>query len=1340
MSLEDTLPTFRTFQAEDNDRHQREYWKRQQQMAEEHERHLADIQARNQYLEQQKDEIHRRLSELKLGNSATSHIEQLLVELTTQEGKNQLALDALRKQVELLQVSAETRSKPKSPINRQTDIAEGNIEKKVFKSMSFPAAVGPLSSEIQALYLAYLQGGGSDHNILRQMYELQVEATALEKVGARPEHKGRKKKHEGSPNSYPRGLDAELLSVELENQRLEDEILKLKILKDRRKIEDGSSGTELAQLQRLHMAEMAQLHAEIGSLRHDTERMKLRHPKRGSPLPRLPPPIAPPLPPPPPLLGLPDPTFPASNMDPMRASATAMSQYFLDPSDALGPAPYDPASGFVIFYDFLLGLDPTFYQVCLVSGLFRNGQELGKPTPLPVVSSDMGQYPQYVTDGQRGCCAILAARQPVPRVLPSTTITLITELQASGGFDAYGLEIQNLAPRGWAKINIFDHLHQVMCGRWKIPIRVLPMKPSLTPEQLNGVPQLGKAELYLRLVNARDADMQSMAEIHPGNASLYKYPPTVSSCTAPPTDFSPAQRSFHPAPTSLFFSVPPYTGFVDSPPDQEQPLQYKPNKRKFEAVLEWPQSQQNERRQLGFILDRVKGAPPGDGAVRLTGYHQKTGQVIATKDSGLNYCTDSMRSNIKHGYFVFGEQEETFWDVEPQQDMIVIARFYHWPSGRVAPTPWDKGFKPQHQPLLGSDEWLAAWAVLRLTKMYESHKVMVTGAMKKGEHGMPVWNTGTHTLTLYHGPVPPVVALSVMSMEENHQDFKIYGDATLRLHVFSTQKPEQPFPPESPPPLDPAKTWPHEAFIHHFRETPPVEPFRAGDGFDLYIDGARFLPDGVTVTRVTARIFTSGFMQIGPDICTGIDLNSSIFDPLYNYSVEIREPVIAPCATLLLKVYSINRLTSELIQIGWAALNVFVQCGTHTAPEPEAKGMQVSLNDGAHQLRIFHNSPCPDQPFSTSSLTSVGRYVPCATLLVRLIKAPVNSSHKTLQRSMVPQTNWAKVGLFQSRPDYSDGVYYSDSAKPTAGESCFYEAMTNRSVVSVREIVHQLEGPKSLSTDEEVVTWIHQKLTRVPGSSPQPFSLTYVSRYIPTYGIKFALDRGMNLPWSGLTIAQFCFNPPGACYFGAQWLKYDYPIFVEELDKNSYQQWPVWLDGFKTCPHRVYHEYTAIIIHLYQGVVNPAQCASGEKECQAAQRRVMLKGEQLHYTQKSGAWTALHVFSRGYCNTGIYQLPLYQGAPSQIILASLSEGKCSSIMKSMLQKKEIQLVPGASVVVRIADGRWDELRYTSGSIDQSYLPETTDLYHKEPSGRKIAELMLQETSRKQTKLKALEQI
>nr|XP_056701524.1 coiled-coil domain-containing protein 17 [Euleptes europaea] len=587
MSLEDTLPTFKTSQAEDENRHQmlhqQEFWQRQQQMAEAHEHQLADIQARNQYLEQQRDEIRERLSEMKLGNSVTSHIEQLLMELKNQEGKNLLALDALREQVGLLQAATESKGKPGPPTNIKTSSAADKMGKKVsLRLLPFPAAVGPLSSEIQALYLAYVQSGNNDHNILNQMYELQVEAIALEKAGAKPEHKGRKKKHESRPNTYPRGLDAELLAVELENQQLEDEIFKLKILRDRRRMEDGCLDKEMAEVQQVHMAEMAQMHAEIGKLRYDTERMMPQWPKRGSP-PLLPPPLAPPLPLP--LAqrfpGLPEPTYPIGNKKPVGSSATVMSQYFLNPTDALGPAPYDPASGFVVFYDFLLGLDSTFYQVGLVSGLYRNGQELGKSTPLPVVLSDMGQSVEHVMGGQRGSCAILAARQPVPRVLPSTSIALVTELQASGGFDAYGQEIQHLASRGWAKIHLFDHLHQVLSGHWKVPIRVLPVKPSLTAEQLNGVPQAGKAELYLRLVNARDADMQSLAEIHPGNAPLYKYPPTmqVTTGTTHPPGFPSAPRTFHPAPASLSFSVPPYTGFVDPPPAQEQPFRYKTKQR-----------------------------------------------------------------------------------------------------------------------------------------------------------------------------------------------------------------------------------------------------------------------------------------------------------------------------------------------------------------------------------------------------------------------------------------------------------------------------------------------------------------------------------------------------------------------------------------------------------------------------------------------------------------------------------------------------------------------------------------------------------------------------------------
>lgn len=54
-------------------------------------------------------EIRTRLSELKLGNSSSSQIEELLMELNTQEKKNKMTLNALREQVKLLQAATGNR-------------------------------------------------------------------------------------------------------------------------------------------------------------------------------------------------------------------------------------------------------------------------------------------------------------------------------------------------------------------------------------------------------------------------------------------------------------------------------------------------------------------------------------------------------------------------------------------------------------------------------------------------------------------------------------------------------------------------------------------------------------------------------------------------------------------------------------------------------------------------------------------------------------------------------------------------------------------------------------------------------------------------------------------------------------------------------------------------------------------------------------------------------------------------------------------------------------------------------------------------------------------------------
>ncbi|KAG8003276.1 Coiled-coil domain-containing protein 17 [Nibea albiflora] len=78
---------------------------------------------------------------------------------------------------------------------------------------------GPLSAQIKALRQAYMQSGGSDPAIVAQMIDLQAEAQSLEKNQSATAAKKSKR--------LQQGLSWELLAVEQENQRLEEEILRI---------------------------------------------------------------------------------------------------------------------------------------------------------------------------------------------------------------------------------------------------------------------------------------------------------------------------------------------------------------------------------------------------------------------------------------------------------------------------------------------------------------------------------------------------------------------------------------------------------------------------------------------------------------------------------------------------------------------------------------------------------------------------------------------------------------------------------------------------------------------------------------------------------------------------------------------------------------------------------------------------------------------------------------------------------------------------------------------------------------------------------------------------------
>ncbi|MGH0173975.1 UNVERIFIED_CONTAM: hypothetical protein FKN15_066888 [Acipenser sinensis] len=350
---------------------------------------------------------------------------------------------------------------------------------------------GILSSEISALRLSYLQNGGNDHMILAQLQALLHEALQVEQREKQPRTHHHKKSKRGHDSLFRHSLNRELFALEIENRRLEDEIMTFQMKK--RKDPTFSQTSHNSRPSRFPQSvtanrdqKMKTMKTDIDLLKQEIEIHRLGRRMKTSTT-QVPPDQAAlsPLPP----------------LEDIRAQTPTLAKHFLESTDGLGPAPYDPIAGFVVFYDFLLGLDPC-YRVCrLVVGLYSGPEEMGTPSSLPPVYCEAGNLSPYFSDSKRGNLATLATKQAVPRVRPSPSIALVLELQASGGYDPYGQEVNRLISRGWVKIDIFDSHNRVISGRWKAPIRILPVNPRLTTGEINAVPQL-QSQAKKALLNA----------------------------------------------------------------------------------------------------------------------------------------------------------------------------------------------------------------------------------------------------------------------------------------------------------------------------------------------------------------------------------------------------------------------------------------------------------------------------------------------------------------------------------------------------------------------------------------------------------------------------------------------------------------------------------------------------------------------------------------------------------------------------------------------------------------------------------------------------------------------
>jgi hypothetical protein len=144
------------------------------------------------------------------------------------------------------------------------------------------------------------------------------------------------------------------------------------------------------------------------------------------------------------------------------------------------------------------------------------------------------------------------------------------------------------------------------------------------------------------------------------------------------------------------------------------------------------------------------------------------------------------------------------------------------------------------------------------------------------------------------------------------------------------------------------------------------KPFLRTDGFDLYVDGARYLPDHVSLTTVEA-FCTDSQNNVYGRLQKDIDVRSlAVNSPVYNGRKEFRASELRPWQARAFVVFRIDGIEHvvtpagpqrRLGVVGFSAINLFKNASSGLAPDERAT--EFVLNAGAFQLSV-HRGGVPE--------------------------------------------------------------------------------------------------------------------------------------------------------------------------------------------------------------------------------------------------------------------------------------------------------------------------------------------------------------------------------------------
>jgi hypothetical protein len=249
--------------------------------------------------------------------------------------------------------------------------------------------------------------------------------------------------------------------------------------------------------------------------------------------------------------------------------------------------------------------------------------------------------------------------------------------------------------------------------------------------------------------------------------------------------------------------------------------------------------------------------------------------------------------------------------------------------------------------------------------------------------------------------------------------------------------------------------------------SPATDRYQRGDGLDIYIDAARFLPDNVTATRVSLRIFSSNKEQIGPTYEAVCDPASPAMFPRFLLKAELRATggsgSINATATGLLRIDTLDSCNLSPVAVGYACFKLFCTAPDRLQQPKAASEPGIFVHRGAFQLRLRAGRISPSLDRFSEAMLSELTVIPCASVLVRILPAPKSADGiSTLSRDEIPRDKWQSLGLMLAAPRYDVGSYTGIYAEPTAQEWLAYEAKAKcivKAATSAATATSAVSGP-----------------------------------------------------------------------------------------------------------------------------------------------------------------------------------------------------------------------------------------------------------------------------------------